>query len=164
MVSIIKTSAANPPPLVAVLHYSAKVRTEAIMRLGFYRALRNVKTLFRKSSDPKGQEALKALQDAARRMKRETEKSVVFNLKDYRENLKFRFLFKLVDATSEGFAQAVLDRFQAYFSDLSATIEGVGTNQNNKTRAMKILDDMDQACQVLNARIGKVREEIETAS
>ena len=164
MVSIIKTSAANPPPLVAALHYSAKVRTEAIMRLGFYRALRNVKTLFRKSSDPKGQEALKALQDAARRMKRETEKSVVFNLKDYRENLKFRFLFKLVDATSEGFAQAVLDRFQAYFSDLSATIEGVGTNQKNKTRAMKILDDMDQACQVLNERVNTVREEIEQAS
>jgi GTPase SAR1 family protein len=164
MVSIIKTSDANPPPLVAALHYSAKVRTEAIMRLGFYRALRNVKTLFRKSSDPKGQEALKALQDAARRMKRETEKSVVFNLKDYRENLKFRFLFKLVDATSEGFAQAVLDRFQAYFSDLSATIEGVGTNQKNKTRAMKILDDMDQACQALNARISKVREGIEQES
>jgi GTPase SAR1 family protein len=164
MVSIIKTSDANPPPLVAALHYSAKVRTEAIMRLGFYRALRNVKTLFRKSSDPKGQEALKALKDAARRMKRETEKSVVFNLKDYRENLKFRFLFKLVDATSEGFAQAVLDRFQAYFSDLSATIEGVGTNQKNKTRAMKILDDMDQACQALNDKISKVREEIEQAS
>jgi GTPase SAR1 family protein len=164
MVSIIKTSDANPPPLVAALHYSAKVRTEAIMRLGFYRALRNVKTLFRKSSDPKGQEALKALKDAARRMKRETEKSVVFNLKDYRENLKFRFLFKLVDATSEGFAQAVLDRFQAYFSDLSATIEGVGTNQKNKTRAMKILDDMDQACQALNARISKVREGIEQES
>jgi len=164
MVSIIKTSGVNPPPLVTALHYSAKVRTEAIVRLGFYRALRNVKTLFRKSSDPKGQEALKALQDAARRMKRETEKSVVFNLKDYQENLKFRFLFKLVDATSEGFSLAVLDRFQAYFSDLSATIEGVGTNQKNKTRAMKILDDMDQACQALNARIGKVREEIEQAS
>ena len=164
MVSIIKTSGVSPAPLVAALHYSAKVRTEAIMRLGFYRALRNVKTLFRKSSDPKGQEALKALKDAARRMKRETEKSVVFNLKDYRENLKFRFLFKLVDATSEGFAQAVLDRFQAYFSDLSATIEGVGTNQKNKTGAMKILDDMDQACQALNDRIGKVREEIEQES
>jgi hypothetical protein len=134
------------------------------MRLGFYRALRNVKTLFRKSSDSKGQQALKALKDAARRIKRETEKTVVFNLKDYRENLKFRFLFKLVDATADGFAQAVLDRFQAYFSDLSATIEGIGTNQKDKTRALKILDDMDQVCQTLDARIRKVREEIESAS
>jgi GTPase SAR1 family protein len=162
--SIIKTSGVSPPPLVAALQYSAKVRTEAVMRLGFYRALKNVKTLFKKSSEPKGKQALKALDNAASRIKRETEKSVVFNLKDYRENLKFRFLFKLVDATSEGFAQAVLDRFQAYFSDLSATIEGAGTNQKNKTRAIKILDDMDQVCQELDARIGKVRGEIEQSS
>ncbi len=162
--AIIKTSGVSPPPLVTALHYSAKVRTEAIMRLGFYRALKNVKTLFKKSSEPKGKQALKALDNAARRIKRETEKSVVFNLKDYRENLKFRFLFKLVDATSEGFAQAVLDRFQAYFSDLSATIDGIGTNQKDKARAIKILDDMDQVCRTLDSRIGKVREEIENAS
>ena len=83
------------------------------MRLGFYRALKTVKTLFKKSSEYKGKQTIKALETAARRIKSDTEKSVVFNLKDYRENLKFRFLFKLIDATSEGFAQAVLDRFQA---------------------------------------------------
>ena len=162
--SVIKTSGVNPPPLVAAMHYSAKVRTEAIMRLGFYRALKNVKSLFKKSSGTKGKQALKALENAANRIKRETEKSVVFNLKDYRENLKFRFLFKLVEATSEGFAEAVLERFQAYFSDLAATIEGIGTNQKNKTQAMKILDDMDQVCQKLNTRIAEVRQEIEAAS
>jgi hypothetical protein len=97
-------------------------------------------------------------------MKRDTEKSVVFNLKDYRENLKFRFLFKLVDATSEGFAQAVLDRFQAYFSNLSTTIEGIGTSQKDKAKAMKILEGMDQACQALTTRVNKVRNEVETAS
>jgi hypothetical protein len=164
MESIIKTSGVSPPPLVAAMHYSAKVRTEAIMRLGFYCTLKNVKSLFKKSSQPKGEQVLKALDNAARRIKRETEKSVVFNLKDYRENLKFRFLFKLVDATSEGFAQAVLDRFQAYFSDLSATVEGISTNKKDKTRAAEILDNMDQACQALIARVDGVREEIESAS
>ena len=162
--SIIRPNGVSPPPLVTALHYSAKVRTEAVVRFGFYRALSNVKTLFKKSSNQKGKQAIKALEDAARRMKRDTEKSVVFNLKDYRENLKFRFLFKLVDATSEGFAQAVLDRFQAYFSNLSTTIEGIGTSQKDKAKAMKILEGMDQTCQALSSRIGKIREEIETAS
>ncbi len=162
--SIIRPNGVSPPPLVTALHYSAKVRTEAVVRFGFYRALSNVKTLFKKSSNQKGKQAIKALEDAARRMKRDTEKSVVFNLKDYRENLKFRFLFKLVDATSEGFAQAVLDRFQAYFTNLSTTIEGIGTSQKDKAKAMKILGGMDQACQALTTRVNKVREEIETAS
>ena len=164
MESILKTSGVNPPPMVAALQYSAKVRTEAVMRLGFYRALKNVKTLFKKKSEPKGKQKLKALDTAARRIKRDTEKSVVHNLKDYRENLKFRFLFKLIDATSEGFAQAVLDRFQAHFSDLAANVEGISTNKNNKNRAVKILDKMDQACQELNERVNGVREEIEQAS
>ncbi len=162
--SIIRPNGVSPPPLVTALHYSAKVRTEAVVRFGFYRALSNVKTLFKKSSEQKGKQATKALEDAARRMKRDTEKSVVFNLKDYRENLKFRFLFKLVDATSEGFAQAVLDRFQAYFSNLSTTIEGIGTSQKDKAKAMKILEGMDQACQALTTRVNKVRNEVETAS
>jgi GTPase SAR1 family protein len=164
MDAIIQTSGVSPPPLVAALHYSAKVRTEAIMRLGFYRALGNIKTLFKKSSDHKGEEALKALKDAARRIKRETEKSVAFNLKDYRENLKFRFFFKLVEATSDGFAQAVLDRFQAFFSDLSATIERIGTSQNDKTKAVHILNEMDQASQALQVKVDQVRKEIEEAS
>jgi len=164
MKSIVKTGGVRPPPLVTALHYSAKLRTEAVVRLGFYRALSNVKTLFRKSAARKGKQALKALNDAARRMKRDTEKLMVFNLKDYRENLKFRFLFKLVDAISEGFAQAVLDRFQAYFSDLAVTIEGIGRSQEDKAKAMKILDDMDQACQALSTRVGEVREKIENAS
>lgn len=164
MDAIIQTSGVSPPPLVAALHYSAKVRTEAIMRLGFYRTLGNIKTLFKKSSDHKGEEAFKALKDAARRIKRETEKSVVFNLKDYRENLKFRFFFKLVEATSDGFAQAVLDRFQAFFSDLSATIERIGTSQNDKTKAVHILNEMDQAFQALQVKVDQVRKEIETAS
>jgi len=164
MDAIIQTSGVSPPPLVAALHYSAKVRTEAIMRLGFYRALGNIKTLFKKSSDHKGEEALKALKDAARRIKRETEKAVVFNLKDYRENLKFRFFFKLVEATSDGFAQAVLDRFQAFFSDLSATIERIGTSQNDKTKAVHILNEMDRASQALQVKVDQVRREIEEAS
>ena len=162
--SLLQTNGVSPPPLVNALHYSAKVKTEAVVRFGIYRALSNVKTLFNKSSNQKGQQAVKALEDAARRMKSDTQKSVVFNLKDYRENLKFRFLFKLVDATSEGFAQAVLDRFQAYFSDLSTTIEGIGTSQKDKAKAMKILEDMDQTCQVFSTRVNEVREEIESAS
>jgi len=164
MRSRVSTGGVSPPQQVTALHYSAKIRTEAVVRLGFYRALSNVKTLFRKSAGNKGQQAVKALNDAARRIKRDTEKSVVFNLKDYRENLKFRFLFKLVDAISEGFAQAVLDRFQAYFSDLGATVEGIGRSQKDKAKALQILDDMDRTCQALSSRIGQVRGEIEKAT
>jgi len=154
----------SPPPLVAATHYSTKIKTEAIMRLGFYRAIKNVSKLFRKSANREGEESLRALRDAIRRMKRETGKSVVFHLKDYRENLKFRYLFKLAEATSDGFAQTALDRFQAYFSDLSATMERIGTSQNDKARAVKILNEMDQISRQLNKKLDLIRKEITEAS
>ena len=52
----------------------------------------------------------------------------------------------------------------AFFSDLSATIERIGTNQNDKTKAMHILNEMDQASQTLQVKVDQVRKEIETAS
>jgi GTPase SAR1 family protein len=156
---IIESSELDPPPLVATMHYSTKIKTEAIMRLGFYRVFRNVTALFKKSAHRKGEDALKALQNSVQQMKRETEKSVVFHIKDYRENLKFRYLYKMVDATAVGFAQAVLDRFQAYFSNLSTAIERIGTSQQDKAKAMQVLNEMDRVLQELEARINRVRVE-----
>jgi GTPase SAR1 family protein len=164
MDTVISAGSISPPPLVAAMHYSTKIKTEAIMRLGLYRVMRNVSTLFRKSASRESEETLRALKDAIRRMKRETGKSLVFHLKDYRENLKFRYLFKLAEATSDGFAQTVLDRFQAYFSDFSATMEHIGTSQNDKARAVKILNEMDQLSRQLNKKIDRIRKEIAEAS
>jgi hypothetical protein len=126
--------------------------------------MRNVSKLFRKSADQEGEETRRALKDAIRRMKRETGRSVVFHLKDYRENLKFRYLFKLAEAISDGFARTVLDRFQAYSSDLSATMERIGKSQNDKARAVKILNEMDQISRQLNKELDRIRKEIAEAS
>jgi len=134
------------------------------MRLGLYRVMRNVAKLFRKSANREGAESLRALKDATRRMKRETGKSVAFHLKDYRENLKFTYLFKLAEASSDDFRQTVLDRFQAYFSDLSASMERIGTSQKDKSRAVKVLSEMDQISRQLNMKLDLIRKEIAEAS
>ena len=154
----------KPPPLVAAMQYSTKIKTEAIMRLGVYRVMGKVSNMFRKSDGREDTETLRALNDATRRMKRETGKSVKFHLKDYRENLKFRYLFKLAEATSDGCAQIALNRFQGYFSDLSETMARIGTSQNDKAGAVKILDEMDQTSRQLNEKIGRIRREIEATS
>ena len=134
------------------------------MRLGFYRVRRNVSKLFKKSVDREDEEKFRALKDAIRRMKRETGKSLEFHLKDYRENLKFGYLFKLAEAASDNFSQIALDRFQAYFTDLSATMKHIGTSQNDKTRAVKILNEMDQISGKLNKKLDLIRKKIVDAS
>jgi GTPase SAR1 family protein len=164
METVISAGSVSPPPLVAAMHYSTKIKTEAIMRLSFYRIRRNVSKLFKKSANRKQEETLRALKDAVRRMKRETGKSVTFHLKDYRENLKFRYLFKLAEVASDEFSQTALDRFQAYFSDLSAIMKRIGTSQNDRAGALKILNEMDQISLQLNKKLDLIRREIEEAS
>ena len=164
MDAVISVGSLRPPPLVAAMQYSTKIKTEAIMRLGLYRVMGNVSKLFRKSDDRESEQSLRALKDAIRRMKQETGKSVVFHLKDYRENLKFRYLFKLAEATADGCAETALNRFQAYFSDLSATMARIGTSQNDKAGAVKILDEMDQTSRQLNEKLDRIRKQIEEAS
>ena len=164
MDAVISVGSLRPPPLVAAMQYSTKIKTEAIVRLGLYRVMGNVSNLFRKSDDREREQIMRVLKDAIRRMKQETGKSVVFHLKDYRENLKFRYLFKLAEATANSCAETALNRFQAYFSDLSATMAGIGTGQNDKAGAMKILDEMDLASRQLNEKLDHLRKQIEEAS
>jgi len=140
------------------------IKAEAIMRLGIYKAVQKSKTIIKKSGGQGGQEKIKALDDALRRMKRETQRSVVFHLKDYRENLKFRYLFQLVETACESYAQAVLDRFQVYFSDLSTIVERIGTSQSAKEKAKEILDEMDRSSRALIEKINRIRREIERAA
>jgi GTPase SAR1 family protein len=164
MEAVIKTSGLRPPALVTATHYSARIKAEAIVRLGYYKAMRKSKSIFKKSTGNQGEVKFKAMDDALRRMKRETARSVVFHLKDYRENMKFRYFFKLVEAASESFSHTVLERFQAYFSDLSATIERIGTNQSDKDKAGQIFDDMERTSRELGDKISRIRGEIEGAS
>jgi hypothetical protein len=134
------------------------------MRLGYYKAIGKSKTLFKKNSDNQGKAKMNALEDALRRMRRETAKSVVFHLKDYRENLKFRYFFKLVEAVSASFSQTVLQHFQVYFYDLAAALERMGSSQDDKEQARQILDNMERTSRDLVDQINRIRGQIEKSA
>jgi hypothetical protein len=134
------------------------------VRLGYYKALQKSKTIFKKNSASQAKAKLDAMEDALRRMRRETAKSVVFHLKDYRENLKFRYFFKLVEAVSASFAQTVLEHFQVYFYDLAATLKCMGSSQDDKENARQILDDMERTSRELVNQINRIRGQIEKSA
>jgi GTPase SAR1 family protein len=160
---ILNESGLRPPALVTATHYSTGIKAEAIVRFGYYKAVQNVKTVLRKTAVPRDDVKLRVLEDAVRRMKRETEKSAVFHLKDYRENLKFGYLFRLVEAVSDRYAEAVLDRFQMYFSDLAASVERIGSSQSDKEKTRQILNEMDRTIRDLSEKINRIRGEVEAA-
>ena len=144
------------------MRYTAKIKTEAVMRLGFYTVVKVFKRLLKKPIGSHNEEAVLALKDGVLRMKRETEKSILFHFKDYRENLKFQYIFKLVEAVSNSHHQALLDRFRAYVADLSDIVGLISNKRIDKEQAFEILKEMEMTSKKINNRISKVRQEIES--
>jgi len=149
------------PPAGTQMRYSAKIRTEAVMRLGVYKIAKVVKKIFKKPLRNEREEALLALRDGFQRIKRETERSILFHFKDYKENIKFQFLMKLIDATSGHLQEALTDRFQAYATDSSSMVNLVHKEQSEKQHTLDILKDLDQQATEISAALTDLRSEIE---
>jgi GTPase SAR1 family protein len=154
----------NPPKLAATMHYSAKIKTAAILRLGAYSLQRNLKKLLKKPASKRAEVIRQALKGGTQQMKRETLKSVVEQLKDYRENLKFAFLLKLVETSADILADLMLDRFQLFFTDLAAVADRLDSTKADKQRTLEILKEMDQATAEVKGSIGHLRKRIEQAA
>ena len=161
MIALIQQTGLNPPKLVTTMRYSAKIKTAAILRLGVYSLQRNLKKLLKKPAGKQAEVVRQALKGGTRQMKRETLKSVVEQLKDYRENLKFAFLLKLVESSAENLTDLMLDRFQLFFTDLAAVAERLDSTKADKQRTLKILKEMDQSTAEVKESIGHLRKRIE---
>ncbi|MBW2621219.1 MAG: hypothetical protein JRC56_07820, partial [Deltaproteobacteria bacterium] len=149
------------PPVVASMRYTAKIKTEAVMRLGFYTVVKFFKKLFKKPIQSKNEQEVLALKDGVLRMKRETEKSVVYHFKDYQENIKFQYIYKLIEAASNSLYEALTDRFRAYVADLSNIVELINNKLIDKQQASEILKEMEQTSIEIDGRINIIREKIE---
>jgi len=130
------------PPAAATMNYSTAIKTEAIMRLGFYNFIKGLKRLIRQPVKNETENALSALKDAISRMKKETEGSLVFHFKNYKENLKFQYIFKLLDAASNQIYDAMMERFHDYTQDLSQLTSSTARKQVDKEALSRALQDM----------------------
>ncbi|MCD6186277.1 MAG: dynamin family protein [Deltaproteobacteria bacterium] len=147
------------PPVVAHMHFSAKIKTEAIMRLGFYNFIKFIKKIFKKETQDKKEEAL-ALKKAVFRIKQETEKAVIFHFINYQENLKFQYFFKFIDAASNSYYKALVDQFHANSIDHSNITTLIGKKQTDKEYALKTLKKMEPIAEQIYLRIKSVKKEL----
>ena len=149
------------PPAAAVMHYSARIRTEASLRLGFYSVAKMFKRLLRKPVQNQKEQEVFALKDGVLRMKRETERSVVSHFKDYKENIKFQYLFKIVDAISNSLYKLLNDRFKSCDTDLTKLVELIGDRQDDKQRVSATLKGMVNTTREIHGQIERLREKID---
>jgi len=149
------------PPASATMNYSAAIKTEAIVRLGVYNFLKHVRRFIRQPVKDQTDNAISALRDAIRRMKKETEEGLIFHFKNYKENLKFQYIFKLVDAVSDAIYDAMMERFHDYTQDISQLTGSMVSNQLDKDHLSASLQAAASAAGGISGKMARFSDLLE---
>jgi len=159
-----KVAGLKLPAAATSMRYSAKVRTEAVVRLGIYSVLKLFKKAFKKPLKNEKEEQMLALAAGVKRMKAETESAVLFHFKSYRENFKFQYAFKLVDFAASHLHRTLLERLRAYDTDLTELTRVMETRGDEREQIIALLDKTSAELRKIQGDIEKARERMGQAA
>lgn len=145
-----------------VMHYSARIRTEAVVRLGFYSAVAVLKKILKKPIQRKKEKEILALKDSILQVKRETEKSVISHFKDYKENIKYQYVLRLVDAVAGKLHEELTERIQVYASDLSIFVDRINNKRIDKEHLSRTMNELVLSTEKISGRIDTLRTEMDS--
>jgi len=161
-VAAVKESAGlKLPPLVAFLGYSTQIKTEAFISLGYFSVARFFKSVFKRKDTGRKGSHVKALQKSVRRMKRLTEDSLQFQFKDYRENLKFTYLFRLLEEVAQRLVETLTDRLQAYGGDTTDISAHFNRQLSDRQRIASLIKEMQVTAGDIDDMMSRLRRAVE---
>jgi hypothetical protein len=143
------------PRLASTMRYTARIKTEAILRLGFYNTLKTARKLLKKPVSEGPHSAIRSLEDSVHRIKRQMEESITDHFIDYKENLKYQYVFKLVDAMSSRLYEALTNRMIAFTGNLLDMKSLIEDERLAKGHLAKEFDSMKTS---LSAVLEKIRD------
>jgi hypothetical protein len=111
-----------------------------------------------------GEDDLRALREGAERIKRATQEALVFHLKDFQENLKFRYFFALAEEAAQKLFLAVSQQLHAYSGDFGVLADRVHSAQADKEKALAVLGDMEGRCRRIQEDLLRLKQEISLAT
>jgi GTPase SAR1 family protein len=160
LASVKSMSGLHLPSANAVMHYSARIKSDALLRYGAYSLVRWFRKIMKKADEPKHSEGLKALTDGMQRVKRETERSIKSQFMDYREHIKFQYLFKFIDGYANTIHEALVARFASYQGELSHMSDLVDNQSANKQETIQTLDELRTEAERIAGLIHSLRDQL----
>jgi hypothetical protein len=94
-------------------------------------------------------------------MKRLTEDSLQFQFKDYRENLKFTYLFRLLEEVAQRLVETLTDRFQGYGSDTTDISAHFDRQLSDRQHIATLIKDMQIAAGDIDDMMSRLRQAVE---
>ena len=151
------------PRLTSAMRYTARIKTEAILRLGFYSTLKTVKKLLKKPVAEGPESAIRSLEDSVRRIKEQMQESVRDHFMDYKENLKYQYVFKLVDTISNSLYEALIDRMRAFSGSLLDMKSVIQKQQLEKDELVEQFAYMGSSLNAVSDQIKDVERLVENS-
>lgn len=150
------------PAAAATMRYSANIKTEAVMRLGLYSLIRLFQRVLKKASNDTLGEETRALKDGIRRMKAETERSLIALFKDYRENIKFQYVQRLVQTSGTRLCDLLTEKFGGYLGDMKALVAAIADKRNDRDQLDQTLSEIEQELTALHTKLETTRQTVTT--
>ena len=114
-----------------------------------------VKKLFKKESGNKQAAALRALEESVGRIREELREAVSAHFADYKENLKFQYLFKLADAVSASLYESLVDRMRGFTGSLS---DMTGLIENQRSARDETVNELASLEKPLAGLLDRIRQ------
>ncbi len=134
------------PPMTGSFSYSRRIRTEAVMRLGAYNVAHRIKKWLKINEQDETRSREKALEVSVAKMKNQMEESLKLLFTDFRENLKFQYLFALMDQAALALQEGLTDRFRVFTDGMVATRDMLGADEQAKQEAKEALKELEIVC------------------
>jgi hypothetical protein len=158
LASVKSMSGLTLPPANTVMHYSARIKSDALLHYGAYSLVKWFRKIMKKADESKHSEGLKALADGMRRVKRETERSIKSQFMDYREHIKFQYLFKFIDGYANTIHESLVSHFASYQGALSHMSEEVDYQSTNKQETIQTLNKLRIETERISGQINSLRD------
>ena len=155
-----EVSGLSLPPAAATMNYTAYIKTDAVLRLGFYSLARIMRKMLKKSVSAEKAEEVRALKDGIRKMKRETVRSITLYFKDYKENIKFQYIQKYSEGAGQRLYQILTEQFGAYAGNVQEMLSGILGKREDKERIDSFLENLLQRLTALRARLKPLRQDV----
>ena len=153
-----RTAGLTTPSLSSTLHYTSRVRTESMLKWGVYRAVSLVRKAIKKDRREGLEGHVPALKNGITRIKEETRQRLMFGLNDYRQNLKFQYLFKLNACAMNYLADMLDDRFALFDTDMSQLMTLLDKEQAVKEASRAALDDVSTTLDRVTAELVSLKD------
>ncbi len=152
------------PTLTTTMRYTARIKTEAILRLGLYNTVKSVKKLLKKPVSDRPDSALRSLDHSVQRIKEQMKESIRDQFMDYKENLKYQYVFRLVDTISSRLYESLTDRMRTFSGSLQDMKGLVDNERVAKDQLVEQFASMQTSLSLLVEKIANIEQLVESGS